>query len=67
LRILRKDAFRWAGQVVGAPAAGDSLSQSAAIAQDKFVAVEGDVEARTKNRGGSCTAALIGLLIGKMS
>ena len=29
-------------------AAGDSLSQSAAIAQDKFAAVEGDVEARIK-------------------
>ena len=32
--------------VVGA--AGDSLSQSAAVAQDKFAAVEGDVEARIK-------------------
>ena len=29
-------------------AAGDSLSQSAAVAQDKFAAVEGDVEARIK-------------------
>ena len=37
--------------VVGA--AGDSLSQSAAVAQDKFAAVEGDVEARIKRtRGG---------------
>jgi ElaB/YqjD/DUF883 family membrane-anchored ribosome-binding protein len=32
--------------VVGA--AGDSLSQPAAVAQDKFAAVEGDVEARIK-------------------
>jgi uncharacterized protein YjbJ (UPF0337 family) len=58
------------GQVVGAiGAAGDSLSQSAAIAQDKFAAVEGDVEARIKKNpwGAVAIAALIGLLIGKMS
>jgi ElaB/YqjD/DUF883 family membrane-anchored ribosome-binding protein len=57
-------------QVVGAMgAAGDSLSQSAAIAQDKFAAVEGDVEARIKKNpwGAVAIAALIGLLIGKMS
>jgi ElaB/YqjD/DUF883 family membrane-anchored ribosome-binding protein len=57
-------------QVVGAMgAAGDSLSQSAAIAQDKFTAVEGDVEARIKKNpwGAVAIAALIGLLIGKMS
>ena len=53
--------------VVGA--AGDSLSQSAAVAQDKFTAVEGDVEARIKRNpwGAVAIAALIGLLIGKMS
>ena len=33
-------------------AAGDSLSQSAAVAQDKFAAVEGDVEARIKKNPG---------------
>jgi ElaB/YqjD/DUF883 family membrane-anchored ribosome-binding protein len=57
-------------QVVGAVgAAGDSLSQSAAIAQDKFAAVEGDVEARIKKNpwGAVAVAGLIGLLIGKMS
>jgi len=57
-------------QVVGAMgAAGDSLSQSAAIAQDKFNAVEGDVEARIKKNPWAAVAiaALIGLLIGKMS
>jgi uncharacterized protein YjbJ (UPF0337 family) len=50
-------------------AAGDSLSQSTAIAQDKFAAVEGDVEARIKKNpwGAVAIAALIGLLIGKMS
>lgn len=53
--------------VVGA--AGDSLSQSAAVAQDKFAAVEGDVEARIKRNpwGAVAIAALIGLLIGKMT
>src|SRR6476469_1877103 len=36
-------------QVAGAVgAAGDTLSQSAAVAQDKFAAMEGDVEARIK-------------------
>jgi len=49
--------------------AGDSLSQSAAIAQDKFAAIEGDVESRIKKNpwGAVAIAALIGLLIGKMS
>jgi ElaB/YqjD/DUF883 family membrane-anchored ribosome-binding protein len=53
--------------VVGA--AGDSLSQSAAVAQDKFAAMEGDVEARIKKNpwGAVAVAGLIGLLIGKMS
>jgi ElaB/YqjD/DUF883 family membrane-anchored ribosome-binding protein len=57
-------------QVVNAMgAASDSLSQSAATAQDKFAAVEGDVESRIKKNpwGAVAIAALIGLLIGKMS
>ena len=57
-------------QLVGAMgAAGQSLSQSAANAQDTFAAVEGDVEARIKKNpwGAVAIAALIGLLIGKMS
>ena len=57
-------------QVVGAMgAAGDSLSQSAANAQDKFAAIEGDVESRIKKNpwGAVAIAALIGLLVGKMS
>ncbi len=55
------------GSAMGA--ASDSLSQSAAIAQDKFTAVEGDVESRIKKNpwGAVAIAALIGLLIGKMS
>jgi ElaB/YqjD/DUF883 family membrane-anchored ribosome-binding protein len=50
-------------------AAGDSLSQSAAMAQDKFAAVEGDVESRIRKNpwGAVAIAGLIGLLIGKMS
>jgi ElaB/YqjD/DUF883 family membrane-anchored ribosome-binding protein len=57
-------------QVAGAMgAAGDSLSQSAAMAQDKFAAVEGDVEARIRKNpwGAVAIAGLIGLLVGKMS
>ena len=57
-------------QVVGAMgAAGETLSQSAANAQDKFAAIEGDVESRIKKNpwGAVAIAALIGLLIGKMS
>ena len=57
-------------QLVGAMgAAGESLSQSAASAQDTFAAVEGDVELRIKKNpwGAVAIAALIGLLIGKMS
>ncbi len=57
-------------QVVGAMgAAGETLSQSAATAQDKFTALEGDVELRIKKNpwGAVAIAGLIGLLIGKMS
>jgi ElaB/YqjD/DUF883 family membrane-anchored ribosome-binding protein len=57
-------------QVVGAMgAAGDSLSQSAAKAQDTFAAIEGDVESRIRKNpwGAVAVAALIGFLIGKMS
>jgi ElaB/YqjD/DUF883 family membrane-anchored ribosome-binding protein len=57
-------------QMVGAMgAAGESLSQSASDAQDKFAAIEGDVESRIKKNpwGAVAVAALIGLLIGKMT
>ena len=57
-------------QVAGAMgAAGETLSQSAADAQERFAAMEGDVEARIKKNpwGAVAIAALIGLLIGKMT
>lgn len=57
-------------QVVSAMgSASDTLSQSAANAQDKFAALEGDVESRIKKNpwGAVAVAGLIGLLIGKMS
>jgi ElaB/YqjD/DUF883 family membrane-anchored ribosome-binding protein len=57
-------------QVVNAMgAASDNLAQSASTAQDKFAAIEGDVESRIKKNpwGAVAIAALAGLLIGKMS
>ena len=68
--LAQKQVASSRDQVAGAAiAAGDSLSQSAAVAQDKFAAVEGDVEARIKRNpwGAVAVAGLIGLLIGKMS
>ena len=56
-------------RVVGAMGtAGETLSQSTANAQDKFAAIEGDVESRIKKNPWSAVAiaGLIGLLIGKM-
>jgi ElaB/YqjD/DUF883 family membrane-anchored ribosome-binding protein len=68
--LTQKQILAGRDQVAGAMgAAGDSLSQSAAIAQDRFAAVEGDVESRIKKNpwGAVAIAGLIGLLIGKMS
>jgi ElaB/YqjD/DUF883 family membrane-anchored ribosome-binding protein len=68
--LAQKQVAAGRDQVVGAMgAAGDSLSQSAALAQDRFAAVESDVESRIKKNpwGAVVVAALIGLLIGKMS
>jgi ElaB/YqjD/DUF883 family membrane-anchored ribosome-binding protein len=68
--LAQKQVSAGRDQVIGAVgAASDSLSQSAAMAQDKFVAVESDVETRIKKNpwGAVAIAALIGLLIGKMS
>ena len=67
LRVVKSVVCSGMTGVVGA--AGDSVSQSAAVAQDKFAAVEGDVEARIKKNpwGAVAVAGLIGLLIGKMS
>ncbi len=68
--LAQKQVASSRDQLAGAvSAAGDSLSQSAAVAQDKFAAVEGDVETRIKRNpwGAVAVAGLIGLLIGKMS
>ena len=68
--LVQKHVSSGRDQVVGAiGAASDSLAQSATVAQDKFAAVEGDVEARIKKNpwGAVAIAGLIGLLIGKMS
>lgn len=68
--LTQKQVSLGRDQVAGAmEAASDSLSQSAAMAQDKFAAVEGDVESRIKRNpwGAVAIAALIGLLIGKMA
>src|SRR3984957_1407172 len=56
-------------QVVGAMgAAGETLSQSAASAQDKFAALEGDVESRIKKNpwGAVAAAGLFSVLVCKM-
>jgi uncharacterized protein YjbJ (UPF0337 family) len=68
--LTQKQVASSRDQMVGVMgAAGDSLSQSAAVAQDKLASVEGDVEARIKKNpwGAVAVAGLIGLLIGKMS
>ena len=68
--LAQKQVASSRDQVAGVvSAAGDSLSQSAAVAQDKFAAVESDVEERIKRNpwGAVAVAGLIGLLIGKMS
>lgn len=68
--LAQKHVSAGRDQVVGAMgAASDSLAQSAAAAQDKLAAVEGEVEARIKKNpwGAVAIAVLIGLLIGKMS
>jgi uncharacterized protein YjbJ (UPF0337 family) len=68
--LTQRQVLSGRDQVVGAMgAASDSLSQSAAVAQDRFAAVEGDVESRIKKNpwGAVAIAGLIGLLIGKMS
>jgi ElaB/YqjD/DUF883 family membrane-anchored ribosome-binding protein len=68
--LAQKQVASSRDQVAGVvTAAGDSLSQSATVAQDKFAAMEGDVEARIKKNpwGAVAVAGLIGLMIGKMS
>ena len=66
----QNQAFAGRDHLVGAiGSAGEGLSQSAANAQEKFAAIEGDVESRIKKNswGAVAIAGLIGLLIGKMT
>jgi ElaB/YqjD/DUF883 family membrane-anchored ribosome-binding protein len=68
--LAQKQVASSRDQVAGVvAAAGDTLSQSAAVAQDKFAAGAGDVEARIKKNPwcAVAVAGLIGLLVGKMS
>jgi ElaB/YqjD/DUF883 family membrane-anchored ribosome-binding protein len=50
-------------------AAGDNLSQSASVAQDKLISMEEDIGSRIRKNPWSAVAiaALVGLLIGKMA
>jgi ElaB/YqjD/DUF883 family membrane-anchored ribosome-binding protein len=68
--LVQKQASSAREQVMDAVgAAGDNLSQSASAAQDKFASIEQDMGARIQKNpwGAVMVAALIGLLIGKMS
>jgi ElaB/YqjD/DUF883 family membrane-anchored ribosome-binding protein len=68
--LVQSQAAATRDQVVGAIGlASDNLSQSASMAQDKFVSIEGDVEARIKKSPWTAVAVagLVGLLVGKMT
>jgi len=68
--LVQKQASSARDQVTDAmDAAGDNLSHSASAAQDKLASIERDVGARIQKNpwGAVAIAALIGLLIGKMS
>jgi ElaB/YqjD/DUF883 family membrane-anchored ribosome-binding protein len=68
--LVQKQGSMARDQVFGAVGvAGDNLSQSASVAQDTLVSIEEDVGTRIRNNpwGAVAVAALIGLLIGKMT
>jgi ElaB/YqjD/DUF883 family membrane-anchored ribosome-binding protein len=68
--LVQKQTATARGQMAGAVgAAEDGISQSASAAQDKLMSIEQDVGSRIKNNPWSAVAiaALVGLLIGKMS
>jgi ElaB/YqjD/DUF883 family membrane-anchored ribosome-binding protein len=68
--LVQKQASSTRDQVAGAVnSAGDNLSHAASAAQDKFVSIEADMEGRIKSNPWMAVgvAALIGIMIGKMS
>jgi ElaB/YqjD/DUF883 family membrane-anchored ribosome-binding protein/uncharacterized protein YjbJ (UPF0337 family) len=68
--LVQKQASTTRDQVRGAVgAAGDNLSQSASVAQDKLISMEEDIGSRIRKNPWSAVAiaALVGLLIGKMT
>src|SRR5271157_5317354 len=68
--LLQKQASTTRDQVMGAVgAAGDNLSQSAAVARDRLASMEVDMGTRIRRNPWSAVAvaALVGLLIGKMT
>jgi ElaB/YqjD/DUF883 family membrane-anchored ribosome-binding protein len=69
-QLVQSQAASTRDQVMGAVAtAGDNISQSAAVAQDKLVSIEHDLESRIrKNPWGAVAIAVgVGLLLGKMT
>jgi ElaB/YqjD/DUF883 family membrane-anchored ribosome-binding protein len=69
-QLVKDQTSRARGQVMEAVGtAGDSVSQTAAVAKDSLASLEADVEARIKRNPWSAVAiaALVGLLIGKMT
>ena len=68
--LARKEASGARDQVMGAVgAAGDNISQSASAAQDRLASMEADVGSRIQKNpwGAVAIAALIGLVIGRIS
>lgn len=69
-RLVQDGAVSARGRVMDAVgAAGDNLSQSASIAQEKLVSVEADVESRIKKNPWTAVAIAVtlGLLISKLT
>jgi len=68
--LVQKRTSTTRDQLMGAVgAAGDNLSQSASVAQDGLVSIEKDVGIRIRNNpwGAVAIAAVVGLLISKMT
>jgi ElaB/YqjD/DUF883 family membrane-anchored ribosome-binding protein len=68
--LVQKQASMTRDQVLGAMgSASDNLQQSAAAAQDRLMSMEEDVGSRIRKNPWSAVAiaALVGLLVGKMS